>query len=111
MFSRVGDYDPDAQLIEIGSAGAGCLLVRKKIYKRIYEELKEGPFTATAPHSEDHSFFKRLYKLGIKAFLAPQIECPHLTWKKLSIADYDNSELEMMDQVGSKQLITFYNEG
>lgn len=106
MFAMVVDFDPTVHLYEIGSAGTGCLLVRRNIYDRIFDELGEMPFDIIHPHSEDHSFFRRLKKLGIKAFFSPQIECNHLMWKRLSLKDYDNSACEFLPVIESNGLVS-----
>ena len=74
--------------IPIASAGAGCLFVRRPIFDRIRGELKEGPFDITHPFGEDHSFFLRLKKLGIQAYLDPSIEVHHLKLTPLSLDNY-----------------------
>src|SRR5882672_263436 len=74
-FPPIGSWDKDAELLEIGSAGAGCLLVKRAVFERIVAELKEWPFDVRPPHIEDHSFYLRLIELGVKAYCAPLIEC------------------------------------
>lgn len=75
----------DVELFEIGSAGAGCLLVRRSVF----EAIGEGPFDRIHPYSEDHSFFLRLKRLGIKAYCAPKVECWHLQPRPISENDED----------------------
>jgi hypothetical protein len=83
----IGDWDNEvgAEIFEIGSAGGGCLLVRRRVFERISNELGDKPFDRmpaknwkSATHGEDHSFFRRLHKLGIKAYCAPQVHAYHL---------------------------------
>lgn len=88
---QIGKWEGRATLFECGSAGAGALMVRRKVFDRIEEELKEGPFSVIHPWGEDHSFFSRLKKLGIKAYFDPRIEAKHLAVKPVSIHDYDGS--------------------
>jgi hypothetical protein len=76
----VADWDREADLIETHSAGAGCLLVKRHVFERITSELKENPFDRFPGKGEDHSFFMRLRKLGIKAYCAPKIELQHLAY-------------------------------
>ena len=61
-------------------AGAGCLLIRDRVFTRILSELKENPFDIIPPLGEDFSFFKRLQKLGIEAWCDPAISVEHLRW-------------------------------
>lgn len=101
-FATVGDWSDGLTAFEIGSAGGGCLLVRKHVYDRIRDELDEGPFDIDHPYSEDHSFFRRLDKLGIKAYCTPKIQCHHLEVREIGLEDYDRdgvslSEYEQME--------------
>lgn len=96
----IGDWKKDVELIQIHSAGAGCLMVRRKVFQKIKEKLKQSAFDIYnhkgAMLSEDHSFFERLHKLKIPTFFSPQIEFPHLVYKKLTIEeDYDRTGLKI----------------
>ena len=84
----LGKWDDKVDLIEIGSSGAGCLLIKSSVIKKI-KDSKENAFDIIAPFSEDHSFFKRLRKLKIKAYCAPNIHFRHLTFKEVTLDDYD----------------------
>lgn len=76
-------------IIEIGAAGGGCLLVRRKVFDRIREELKEGPFDVVGQGGEDFGFFGRLKRLGIKAYCDTRVECPHLVTRGVTMRDFD----------------------
>lgn len=76
-----------AGFLEIGSAGAGCLFVRRSVFDRIRDELDEKPFDHIPPYSEDHSFFLRCKRLGIMPFAATHIECDHLRIAAVTAAD------------------------
>jgi len=85
----MADWDPQAQLQSVDSAGAGCLLIRRRILERITSELKENPFDRYGTKGEDHSFFDRLRKLGITAWCAPHVEADHLEfWGVRTSVDY-----------------------
>lgn len=88
----------DPEIFEVGSAGGGCLLVKKKVYDRIRAELKEGPFDIIPPYSEDHSFFCRCRKLGIKAWCAPKIEHHHLTMRAIKPEDMDLDSVSSIER-------------
>lgn len=91
-YSAIGDWDRTADIFEVGSAGAGALLVRRRVFDRIKAELKCGPFDIEPPFSEDHSFFNRLRKLGLKAYCAPMVELEHLIPQGISLRDYKVEE-------------------
>lgn len=101
-YDAMVNWTPGLMVCEIKSAGAGCLLVRKSVYDRIRDELDEQPFDIIHPFSEDHSFFRRLERLNIKAYFAPEVECPHLEVREITMADYDrtNVELDETQKVG-----------
>lgn len=99
------DADADAALQPVDSAGAGCLMVRRKVFDRIREELKEEPFDIIPPLGEDHSFFVRLKKLGISAWFDPRIEFPHLTTRSLSLADFDVSAVQLSERQPVEALV------
>ena len=91
----LGDWTDNAEIYEIGSAGAGCLMIRRKVFDRIREKLNEGPFDVTHPMSEDHSFFERLKRLKIKAYMNPNIEVHHLAYQPLSLKDYNKDKVKL----------------
>jgi hypothetical protein len=89
----IGKWDSNATIFQIGSAGGGCMMVRKKVFDEIQTKLHVKPFDICAPFSEDHSFFKYLRRLRIKAYCHPDIQSHHLIYKALSLKDYDMSDL------------------
>lgn len=82
------DWDRDADAVEVGAVGAGALLVKRSVFKRIKTELGEAPFQITEGLSEDYSFCRRCRKLGIPIILTPKIESHHLIRSVLSVEDY-----------------------
>lgn len=93
----IGDWDRDAAIIEVDSAGAGCLFVRRSVFDRIEAETGEKPFDRISGYGEDHSFFLRLRKLGIKAVCDTRIECHHLQVRPLSIGHYDRDAVDLAE--------------
>lgn len=93
----IGNWDKSigVDAMEIGAAGAGCLLVRKEVFKKIETDLKEEPFDIHMPFGEDNSFFWRLKKLGIKPYVAVNIEYPHLALQKITMADYSVDDVQL----------------
>ncbi len=104
----IGDWDKDADLMQIRGAGAGCLLTRRKVFDAIRMKLNQSPFDIyyskkTGPLSEDHSFFERCWKLKIPVYASPKIAVQHLTYKSLDInKDYDKKSVLI-----SKKRITY----
>ena len=72
-------------------AGAGALFVKLSVFERILSELKENPFDIIPPLGEDFSFFKRLQKLGIKAWCDPALHVGHLSYRAVTLNDFDKS--------------------
>lgn len=93
----LGDWDRKADLQVLKSAGAGCLLVRKKVFDRIRDELHCSPFDiyfdGKMPLSEDHSFFERCWDLKIPVYGTVEVMANHLTYKPLTDRDFDSSNL------------------
>lgn len=90
----LGDWDDKGDLLQLRAAGAGCLLVHRRVFDRIRAELGVSPFTIHvdedgSPLSEDHSFFEYCWKLKIPVYASPQIWVNHLTYKPLTEKDYD----------------------
>lgn len=106
LFQWVGD-DPDRQalhpmiewpgdvpLLQVGSAGAGCLLVRRSVFDRIAREWPgSGAFDRIPPFSEDHSFFVRCKKLGIACYAAMHVRSDHLRVQPVTPDQFDSSGL------------------
>ena len=80
-------WDKRLKVVEVGSAGGGCLFARRKVFDRIVNELKTEPFDRIHPYSEDHSFFLRLKQLKITAYAALNIECNHLRVTPVTLDD------------------------
>jgi hypothetical protein len=95
------EYDRHAEAMMVGSVGAGCLLIDKKVFRRIENELHENPFAIYPGLSEDYSFCFRCKKLGIPIYVAPQIECHHLVTTVLSTLDYRPAQ--QMEAVTTEQ--------
>lgn len=82
----ISRFDENCELVEVSSAGAGALLVRKSVYERIVTELYEPPFQVIGAYGEDHSFFMRTRKLGIKAYCAWKVQATHLGYKAVEFS-------------------------
>jgi hypothetical protein len=93
-FEPIAAWHSKAKAFQVDSAGAGALMIRKRVFERIRQGLPgESPFGITAPFGEDHSFFLRLHKLGIKTFAVPGIESPHLEIRKVRLTDHKPPKL------------------
>lgn len=92
------NWSKDCNLLEIGSAGGGVLFIRRSVFDRIENKLKEQPFDRRLGLSEDHSFFWRCNKLGIKCFADMRLQANHLRVSPVTLDDYDPSDLPGMQQ-------------
>lgn len=105
---QVGGKD-GTEAIQVDVAGAGCLLVKRRVFRRITEELGEEPFSVReykGTVGEDFAFFRRLHKLGIVTICDPRIECHHLYVKPLSIEkDYDRAGVGNTVTANMKRLV------
>jgi hypothetical protein len=90
----IAKWPDGSEILKVDSAGAGCLLVRRKVFDRIRVELKEEPFNRVEGLSEDHSFFWRLHLLKIPAWCDFRVECNHLAIKAITQTDYDPDTLD-----------------
>lgn len=74
----IGDWPKETRAFQVDSCGAGTLLVKREVFDRIESELHEEPFNPIATLGEDHSFFTRCKRLGIRCFVAPAVESYHM---------------------------------
>jgi hypothetical protein len=95
-YQTIVELDWNAMIQKVSCVGAGCLLVRRKIFDRIREELKEEPFDIIHPLSEDFSFFTRLRKLEIPVFVSPAVESHHLRIHGVVNSDYERDFVKTM---------------
>jgi GT2 family glycosyltransferase len=105
-FEIVADWDRESEIFQVSSAGAGCLLVKRHVFERITAELKENPFDRYGPKGEDHSFFIRLRKLGIKAWCAWKIEVDHLEYEGVKPSSHyvpDGNYAHTFDMEGMRE--------
>jgi len=91
----IATWDRTVPVFTVDAAGAGCLMVKRKIYNRVNDELGEEPFTRIDGFSEDHSFFKRLHTLGIKLYCDQRIQCNHLIMRPIELDDYTGFDGEV----------------
>ena len=80
---------PKGDVFPVAAAGAGCLLVRARVFDHLIEQIGCGPFDRLPDLSEDHSFFRRLEKAGIQAWCDPRIECHHLRVVPVTETDHE----------------------
>lgn len=94
----MASWDKRLKVVQIGSAGGGCLFVRRSVFDRIVNELNEQPFDRLNSYSEDHSFFLRLKRLDIPAYAALNIECNHLRVTPVTLDDLPQNGQVMMSE-------------
>lgn len=90
-------WDRSAKIIQIGSAGGGCLFVRRVVFDAIASKYREGAFDKIHPYSEDNSFFLRCRDLGIPAYAAMNIHSHHLRVVPVTLDDLHVDELAASD--------------
>lgn len=106
-------YWKKGAILEVDCAGAGALLVKNAVFRRIWDELGEEPFSRlefeqgkTVPTGEDFAFFRRCQRLGIQAICPTSVECPHLEIRPLRVGpgrDYDpDKEFERSREVQAR---------
>jgi len=74
----IAEWSPEANLLEITGAGAGCLWIHLDAIRELRGKCSDELFTRMHGLSEDHSFFRRCEEHEIKTYLAPNVECDHL---------------------------------
>jgi hypothetical protein len=85
---RIGQWDKEKEIIQIGSGGAGCLMVRNTVFTSIQMYLRVGPFTKLDNNNEDHSFSLRCRKLNIPIHFSPWIKVDHMALKACGEQEY-----------------------
>lgn len=84
----MGSWPSDVRVLQIGSAGAGCLFVRRKVFDALANAYPNtNPFDKVHPFSEDHSFFLRCKEQGIPCYAAMHIASDHLRVVPVTSAD------------------------
>jgi len=97
----IGDWDRESGIraLQIGTAGGGCLMVKRSVFDRIRTELQEQPFTRFQAFGEDHAFFKRCHALGIPVHALVNVEAPHLALRSMPMTDYERPDAALLQQV------------
>jgi hypothetical protein len=100
LYAPIGDWGSEdgMEVFSPDSAGGGCLMVRRSVFDRIRDELGEGPFDLIPPLGEDHSFFRRCKRLGVKVICDPRIQCHHLQVRPVTLDDYDRNAVSFADR-------------
>lgn len=87
------------QAFQIDCAGAGTLLVRRRVFEKIANELGEKPFDPIDQYGEDFSFFDRCRRLGIKAWCCPSIQSYHLRTQETRIEEYNPAAMHTLSRL------------
>ena len=77
--SSVVDYERNA-LIEIDACGAGCMLIKRKVFDKIKKPyFNYVPATETEPKmGEDYYFCKKVKEAGMKVYCDTSVICKHI---------------------------------
>lgn len=75
------DWNRDCEIFQFYGGGAGCLLVRKRVFDRMLAELHEQPFSRRGERGEDFSFFARCRELKIECWCAWRVKFGHLDYQ------------------------------
>lgn len=81
-FEHIVDWSKEKVIIQIDSAGGGCLLIRNHILKTMFGKGML-PFAEIEGNSEDHSFFRKLKALGVQSYCAVDVRVNHLRWSEV----------------------------
>ena len=88
ILQPIARWPDEAEVLQIGSAGGGCLFVRRSVYDRLAEAYPgQGAFDRIHPFSEDHSFFVRCREQGIKCYAAMRVQSEHLRVASVTYSD------------------------
>jgi GT2 family glycosyltransferase len=94
---------PELKLLPVHAAGAGCLLVRRRVFDRLIKEFGGAmPFSQIPGSSylyDDFNFAEKCRKLGIKIWCAPNIEAKHLGIESKGMRDYIAPDVGVWSQV------------
>ncbi len=91
-------WPEDARVLQIGSAGGGCLFVRRSVFDRLAEAYPGyGAFDKLHPFSEDHSFFLRCKEQEIPCYAAMHIHSAHLRVVPTTMTDLDDRGMMISD--------------
>jgi len=104
------DWDRKEDILEVGTVGAGCLLVDRSVFQEIQEHFKTAPFSIIQGLSEDYSFCRRCKDLGITVNIAPKVQCHHVIDNVLSLDDYKSDLGEAYRVQGGKGNILMMEE-
>lgn len=100
---------PEDEKVKVDVVGAGCLLIKTNVFRRIWDELGEEPFsTQEFPGvvGEDFAFCRRCERLGIPILLDTAIQCNHLQIKPVVYGvDNDVSAVPTKTKVTQKVLV------
>ncbi len=110
-FDPIHTWDRSVDLLRVGAAGGGCLFVRRKVFERIWNELKERPFDRMGTMGEDLSFFTRLRTLDIPVYCAWKVQVGHLKWTAVIPDDHYGEVPPGGLNVRTSYVDTFRREG
>jgi glycosyltransferase involved in cell wall biosynthesis len=114
LYDTIGDYQKD-QLIEVDACGAGCLLIKKEVFKKIkqpyFNYIPSGE--KTNRKGEDYYFCEQAKKAGYKIYCDTSIICGHLGTKVVGPDHWEISRQRLLDiekQMGPEKFKEWRNQ-
>jgi len=106
-------YDiPENKLIEIDACGAGCMLIKRKVFDKLkqpyFQYIPRGE--KTPRKGEDMFFCEKVKKAGFKIYADTSVICKHIGTKFIGPAHWDISKQQIEQikkQLGPKKFEQF----
>ena len=97
-YAQVANWDRKMKLIKVGVVGGGCLLISRRAIEALVIKFGQPPFSPIGIYAtDDFDLCERCRQAGIDVWWSTDIECPHLSTRPITQADYDQGRV-MGDQ-------------
>lgn len=93
-YAQVADWDRKMKLIQVGVVGGGCMLISRRAVEALVNHFGQAPFNPIDQYAtDDFDFCERCRQAGIKVWWSTSIECPHLSTRPITQADYRRDQV------------------